>query len=222
MMGQDFTFHVRGIEDAIIAALQERVGGPTGYAKTIVPYAGELDAEELRKESRGALSKLVSRVPLFLVAYMDGRDEDMAGDPWMSDEPREVMHRCTFVVICCAPDARGARPGQTASAAGVGAYRMVADAQTALYGRQFVQKVDDEDVVLNSDRLIPARQPQNVVPLMRMNEVTAFAVYFDTSFVYTTLNRQPEATAIEEVVFSIDPLNPESGPGGLPGVHFEQ
>lgn len=220
-MGQGFDFYVKGIEDAVIAALEEVSGGAAGYARTIIPYRGELDDAEITRESRAALSKIVSRLPMFLIAYADGEDDPAAGYPWMFGEPREIVHRCTFVVVACAPDARGDLQGRTQASAGVGAYRMVADAQRALLGRQFERESGGAagPVVLNCDPLRPSRPP-SVRAILRLNEMTAMAVYFDTSFVYDTSEWGGPPAPVEAINFGIDPAGGAAAERPLaPGVH---
>ncbi|MBX6772695.1 MAG: DUF1834 family protein [Chloroflexi bacterium] len=209
-MSYGFDFYVKGIEDGMVAALAARAGS---YVTAVLPYRGELDAEEVGREHLKALSRIVNQLPLYLVSYADGEDElDGGRAPLWPDQPRELIHRCSFVVVACALDARGER--------GVGTYRMIADAHAALIGRQFLALVGGEPVPLNLDPLRPS-EPPTVRTLMRRNEMTAHAIYFDTQFAHSAaadLTGPP--VEIHDIQIVVDALGPLGGRAVRePGVH---
>jgi len=221
MSGREFEFYVKHIEDAMTGALVAVSGGAqNGYAKGSKPYDGELDDEELNKESRTALSRLVNRLPLFFASYAGGRDETADGAPWLFGEPREMRHRAIFTVLVCAVDSRGGRANQTAATQGVGAYRMISDAQQALFGRQFKVNVEGDAVIINDDPFQPTERGDNVRFVARRHELVVYAVHFQTSFVYLTSDWRDAAREIEAINFGLDPTNSPAGAGGLPGVNF--
>jgi hypothetical protein len=223
MTARKFDFYVKQIEDAMTSALVAVSGGPVnGYAKGSKPYDGELDDEELGKESKTALSRLVSRLPLFFASYAGGRDEGADDSSWLFGEPREVRHLAVFTVLVCAVDSRGDRANQTQATQGIGAYRMISDAQQALFGRQFEVVVEEESVIINYDPFQPIERGDNVRFVARRNELVVYAIHFQTSFVYTTFDWRDAATQIELIKFGVDPANAPSGRGGNPGVHFTE
>lgn len=216
-----FEYYVKRIEDEMIAALLEKVGGDEGYTQNVIVYRGELDSDELKKESKQALTRIVSKLPMFLITYADGEDEIDPQYPWIAGEPRTIKQYCTFSVICCAGDARGERAGQSAKTAGVGVYRMIQDAQEALMGRKFIVVENDMKIPLNLSPLGPS-QPPNPEYVVRMDELTVYAVHFDTFFKYQSTDWQGVTTEVETMTFDLDPLNPESAATGeKPGVNVQ-
>jgi uncharacterized protein DUF1834 len=209
-----FTFDqiIGGIEDGIKAALAAAVGVKVenGYAKTIESYAGELDADTLKR----ALGELTPRMPLFLVAYGDGDDSlDPPTQAALRGEPRHFRHDCTFTVICCSDDARGDRARRRGTGNSAGVYKMISDARTTVGGVQFAGTYGDETWILNSE---PMRFAGNQY-LARLPELTAYAVHFDTWFRYSEPDRTEPGQLVEEVVFEVENTF-EKGDSNLPGV----
>ena len=215
-----FEFHVKQIEAAMAAALVVASGGAEGYAPDSRPYGGELDDEEIEGESRPALSQLVGSLPIFFAAYAGGADEEASDHPWMFGGPREMVHRCTFTVLCCASDARGERAGQTEATQGVGVYDMIGVAQRALFGRQFEVVEEGEKIILNDDPFTPIRRGDNVRFVVRRNDLVVFAVHFFTSFTYVTTDWRAPAVSIDQFNLTVDSRNTQGAAGGLPGVHY--
>ncbi|HEV2761529.1 MAG TPA: phage protein Gp37 [Pyrinomonadaceae bacterium] len=215
-----FDYYVKEIESAMAAALVAASGGAGGYAPKSRPYEGELDDEEIGKESRPALSKLLSALPIFFATYAGGADVPASNHPWLFGEPREMVHHCTFTALCCAPDARGEREGQTESTQGVGVYRMIAVAQSALLGRQFEVVEGQETVVLNDDPFAPITRGDNVRFVVRRNNLTVFAVHFITSFTHWTTDWRTAGVNIEQFNLKVESRNSHGAAGGLPGVQF--
>ena len=218
---KDFEFYVKAIESAMAAALVAVSGGPQGYAPKSRPYEGELDDEEIGKEARPTLKHLLPLLPIFFATYAGGADEPASGHPWLDGEPRAMIHRCTFTVLCCASDARGEREGQTAATQGVGIYRMIGAAQRALLGRQFKVVEGQETILLNEDPFTPIDRGDNVRFVVRRNNLTVFAVHFATSFTHVTTDWREPGTPTERVDIDINTLNGPGGPGGLPGVQSD-
>ena len=190
-----FSFHVGGIEDAIVAALTAYC---EGYKPDVATYGGELDAKNLRE----ALSQLQSRFPLFLVSYGDG--EDILRSPLGPEvgAPREYLHKCSFTVICASDNARGEQERRRGALADVGVYDMIEDAQTALWRMQFVAAMEGgEKIILNPDPLDPA----GVEYIAHLPELTAYAVHFETGFIYATPDRREAGSMVQEIAIRIFP-----------------
>jgi phage gp37-like protein len=199
----DFQFYVNGIEDAVVAALQAKVGE---YAGDISLYSGELDEAP---KLRDALAALANRFPLFLVTYTEGkstRETQIApgqGAPW------SVRHDCTFLVIVADDDARGEDKRRR------GAYNMASEVLAALESRQFVYVTEEnEKIVLTPGEFISS----GIEHIASYPDVTAYAVPFQTYFKYLTPDRRPQAQAIDSIVFEFNPLNQHRDAPGAPGV----
>lgn len=224
-MNRGFAYFVGRLEERMVAALVAASGGAQGYAAGSKPYDGELDDEELERESRSALSKLVGKTPLFFAAYAGGQDAEASAYPWIGGESRAMVHTGTFTVLCCAADSRGERKRQTVVSQGIGVYRMIQDAQNALTGRQFEivepgeAGAEDEKVILNDTPFLPVGRGDNVRYVLRTNELVVFAVHFETSFTWWTQDFSAAPQQVEAINFSVEPAGGPAGPGGRPGVH---
>lgn len=208
MIERDIDFFISGIEDGMVAALDAVAGE---YAGDIAPYGGEF---ENPKELQDALAALSPRFPLFLVGYGVGDDfEETATSP-EPGSPVWVRHECNFVVMAASDDARGEHEQRQ------GVYKMLADARKALSHRQIAKVIEGETeeetetIILNPGEFIPQRNEF----IAHFENVTAYAVPFKTYFRYLTPDRRALATEINQIVFTIDPLNNPRGKGGLPGV----
>ena len=202
-----FSFHVGGIEDAIVAALKAYCAG---YKPDVSTYGGELDAKNLRE----ALSQLQSRFPLFLVSYGDGYDILLSPLGPEVGAPREYLHKCSFTVICASDNARGEQERRRGATGDVGVYDMIEDAQTALWRMQFVAVLgESEKVILNPDPLDPA----GVEYIAHLPELTAYAVHFETGFIYATPDRREPGSQVQEIEVEIFPSSRGTNPA-LPGV----
>lgn len=215
-MERDFNFYTGGIESGIVQVL-----GGTEYAGDAEAYRDELDEEELGQESGRALTRLAGRTPLFLASYVDGDFSEPEGHPWFPGAKRLVRHDATFVVLACGPDWPGALPEQTATTAGIGVRRMISDAIKLVVGRTFKTHDPDadEEVFLNLSPLTLSGG-RNPTLVLRRDEVTVYALYLDTWFVFeVTPPEEDEPVLVQSINFAISPLNGAGGPGGLPGVH---
>ncbi len=213
-MNPDFNFFVTGIEDGMMAVLN--AASPDTPSAT--PYRGELDVEELGRESKAALRELVSRLPLYLVSYVDGYNRSDVDDLWQPGEARTFEHNCTFAVVCCASDWRGSEQAE-------GVSRMISVALTSLSGRMFKQEVardgETEIVDLNLTPLAPSPENPNPAFIVRLDELTVYAVYFDTFFKYTVTPPPLDETIIDTINFNIELRNRRSANEGMPGVQID-
>jgi len=195
-----FDFFLGGIEDGIIGALTQATAvAHGGYAKTIAPYSGQMDSEMLRK----ALSDLLPSMPMFLIAYADGKDVESPALARLPNSLRVFKHECTFTVIAVSDDARGEtqRRRGTTNAAQPGVYKMVADVHATLDCIQF-KKTDPATslpVLLTLDPL----QPAGLEYLARLPDLTAYAVHYDTYFKYVVEPPAP-GPLVQELIFEVD------------------
>ena len=204
MIEPDIDYFISGIEDGMVAALDEVAGD---YAGDIAPYGGEF---ENPKELQDALAALSPRFPLFLVGYGVGEDfEETATSP-EPGSPVWVRHECNFVVMAASDDARGEHEQRQ------GVYKMLADARKALSHRQLAVVVEGgtKPIILNPGEFIPQRNEF----IAHFENVTAYAVPFKTYFKYLTPDRRSASQEINNIVFTIDPTNSKRGKGELPGV----
>ncbi|HEX8747393.1 MAG TPA: hypothetical protein VF717_09340 [Pyrinomonadaceae bacterium] len=213
-----FDYHVRGIEDGIITAIKAQSGVAS---EAVRPYKGELDQEELKKESKSALKSLISRLPFYLIAYAAGYDTSDGSGPIFPGDEIVRVHRCTFTVLCCGSDWRGE------AAEKIGVAKMIATAQAAVVGRQFVKTEEIEgggveEVILNLDVMTVSEDPPNPEYVVRLPELTAYAVHFDTMFKYLAADVVPDVPIeIEQINFSLGVRNAPHPETDAPGVHAE-
>src|SRR5205085_2393744 len=212
-----FSFHVGGIEDSMVKALKDYC---TDYKPDIGTYGGELDAKNLRE----ALSQLESRFPLFLVSYGEGKNVLRSPLGPEIDAPREYKHDCSFAVICCHDNARGEQARRRGDGREIGVWDMIEDALTALSRKRFVATVGDEKIVLNQEPLNPASDPESRAPdieyIAHLPELTAYAVHFDTWFIWATPDRREDGTSVQEIEIEIFPSSGRTN-HDRPGVVIE-
>lgn len=211
-MNLGFDQIIGGIEDGIIAALQETVGvaASDGYVKTVTSYGGEMESAEVIE----ALGALTPRLPAMFVAYGSGEDKlDPATQPAAAGEPRHFRHDCGFTVICCDNNARGEKQRRRGAPGAVGLYRMMADVKATIGGLQFKATLGDESKILNPE---PMRWA-GVDHIARLKDLAAYAVHFGTWFRYSETDRTQPGQLVQEVVITIDNTF-EKGESNLPGV----
>ncbi len=204
-MEHGFDFFVAGIEDGMIAALKPAMP----YVKEWGTYGGELDTEQLRR----ALGELTPRMPLVLVSYEDGEDVESPATAPLPGEPRVFKHDCGFAVIVVSGDARGDLARRRGKGQDIGAYKMIADAKSALDCLQFKVVDGDETVLLNPEPLKPA----GVDYIARLPQLTAYAIHYDTYFKYLTPDRTTTGPLVQELIFEVENTYPKDG-SNLPGV----
>jgi len=202
----DFNFYVSGIEKAVVAKLK----ADCEYAREIRTYSGDLDAEDVRD----ALEQLSPQFPLFLVSYTDGKNIDRGGIAPGIAAPRELQHNCTFAVLACDNNSRGEEERRHGVAGEIGVYRMVSDAVTSLSRMQFSMSVEGESYLLNPEPF----NPSDVTRVAQLPEHTAYAVYFDTHFIYRTPDRRSPGQQVSEIVIDIYPNGEASNEAQRPGV----
>jgi phage gp37-like protein len=212
-----FSFHVGGIEDGIVATLKEYCAA---YKPDVATYSGELDAKNLRE----ALSRLSPRFPLYLASYGQGKNTLRSKLGPEIDAPHEVRHDCNFTVICCHDNARGETERRRGDGLEIGVWEMIEDALAALSRKRFVAVVEGEKIVLNHEPLNPWSHPENNLPdveyMIQQPDLTAYAVHFDTYFVWVTPDRREEESLVKEIKIEVFP-----GSGGRnldrPGVTLD-
>lgn len=198
-MRLDFAFYVGGLEQSIINLLKDgdadlQQPGMLGV-KEFSTYSGELNREDLI----AALKSLAPRFPLVLVSYGSGKDRRKAATGLIDKEPIEIEHTCGFVVIVASNDMRGRQQQKTS------AFQMVGEARQLLGGVQFetiikgAGGVPDEDVLLNHSPLIPAA----VETIVRLPDMTAYAVHFETMFHEWLPDRRVAVSLVEEVLLDV-------------------
>ena len=210
----EWDFYVGGLEDGIIQLLEQELGrtnNSAGYAKTVMAYGGELDAETLRR----ALAELAPRLPCFLIAYTDGEDAMMPATPGVFGAPRIWQHDCTFSVMCCVDDARGDKARRRGAAGNsVGLNKMIGDTRRLLAGRKFQAEFAGETVLLNLEPLRPA----GVEYIARLPNLTAYSCHFDTYFKWCETDRRNAGTPVSEVIFTVQQAPGSRQAPNLPGV----
>ncbi len=209
-MNRDFDTNVAGIEDAIVEALIETVGGSGGYAKAVETYSGELDGETIRDY----LGELKARFPLFLVCYTDGEDVKSPAIAPVFGQPRIFRHKCTFTTFVASDDARGEKVRRR----GVGGvYRMISDVRKALAGRFFRSKVEGDKDLFNVEPMTPT----GVEFVARMPEMALYAVHHETEFEWIEPDRREPGKPVTELIIDVQSTRGVGKPGGLPGVQVE-
>lgn len=206
----DFDFHVGGIEDRIIEILQAGMPG----VKNFFSYSGELDSENLKK----AISSLIAKFPLVLVSYTDGEDKRLA-TPRVKNAPFHLRHDCSFAVMCATNDARGEKARRRGLPTGaqpqLGCYQMLSKVRTLLSGVWLDGTDENNEIVpLIHEPLLPVANEF----LARMKNLTAYAVIFQTSFNYETLDRRAAGTAVSNLDISVGKQNSIVLPPDAPGV----
>lgn len=218
-MNDSFDFYVTGIEEGMTAVLATAFAGELGYASAVRPYRGELDLEELGRESKAALSDLVSHLPLYLVSYVDGASRPDTDDLLLPGEAVTFEHDATFTVVCCAGGWRG-------DDGAVGVSKMVGDALSVLSGRMFTATVEGEEgeevVSLNLTPLKPSPESPNPAFIVRLHELTVYAVYFDAMFKFTVTPAADAPVVIDTINFNIDLRNRRGNREGMPGVQVHE
>jgi phage gp37-like protein len=207
---KDFEFYVGGIEDTIIDILREGMPG----VKNFFTYSGELDSDSVKK----AISSLIPKFPLVLVAYTDGEDKRLPATPRVKGAPFHFRHDCSFAVICATNDARGDKARRrglpTAGKEKLGCYQMMAKVRSLLSGLWLETVVENETVPLTHDPLLPVANDF----MARLPNMTAYAVIFDTSFNYQTLDRRGEGTPVSNLDIDLSNQDSRVLPNDAPGV----
>lgn len=208
---QNFAFFVGGIEDATIAVLNTAVGE---YAGDIDLYSGELDDP---KKLREALDELSPRYPLFLATYIEGlntwetQTAPGVGSPW------SVRHDCKLMVLVIDKDPRGETERRRGASAGTrGAYGMASDVLEALENRQLRYVTESDEKILLTHGVLVSTGIEHIISY---EDVTAYAVTFETYFKYLTPDRREPAQEIDSIIFDFNPLNNHRDTVGAPGVN---
>lgn len=208
----DFEFHIGGIEDKAIEILTAGMPG----VKNFFSYSGELDRDNVKK----AISSLTTKFPLVLVSYTDGEDKRIPATARAKGAPLHFRHDCSFAVICATSDARGEKARRrglpTATQPKLGCYQMMSQVRTLL-GGLWLETIDadsNETIPLTHEPLIPIANEF----IARLPNLTAYAVIFDTSFNYETLDRRAAGTPINNLTLNVEKQNSSSLPTAAAGV----
>ncbi len=210
-MAQDFEFFVGGIEDAILQLLENELK-PLGV-KEFATYSGELDSENLRQ----AIGALSPRFPLVMVSYAQGIDTQMPITSPVLGKPIHFRHDCNFIVVCASADARGdlaQRRGKLVGNKKIGCYKMLSKVRELLTGIRFKTSVEDEDVLLTYQPLMP----EATEFIARLPQITAYAVPFKTYFKWSSIDRGVSGTAVSELILGVDKNETKILPDERPGV----
>lgn len=201
---KDFDFYVGGIEDAMLQSLEAEMR-ELGV-KTFATYSGELsDPDNLKK----ALSALVPKFPLVMVAYTDGKDVQLPATFSAFGAAQIYQHECSFAVICASNDSRGEKARRRGvGARKIGTYQMLAKVREILsnlqiYANLQIENQPDESVLLTLKPLTPSATEF----IARIPEVTAYAEIFDTYFKWETRDRREAGTAVSQVIIQVERTN---------------
>ena len=233
-MVNDFNFYVGGIEDAMLALLEEELR-PLGV-KTFATYSGELDSDNLKK----AISALSPKFPLVMVSYTDGKDVQLPRTAAVLGKSRTFQHECSFAVICAAADSRGdlaRRRGAPVGSKKIGVYQMLSAAREILTDMRLKVRVESsppDTSNLSDSTPLPGGDPaaptapeillthQPLLPsgtefIARIPDVTAYAQIFDTYFKYQSLDRSDHGIPVTEFILTVESLNDTALPAQKPG-----
>lgn len=205
-MAADFEFYAGGVEDGIIEILEPVMKSPPLSVRRLTTYSGELDTANLQK----ALASGPSTWPAVLVSYADGEDSLFARTSPVLGRPRVYRHECSFVVICADNNPLGERARRRSKV-----YSMIAAVRRELTDRRLKTIVDDDEVLLTTEPLTPVANEY----VMRMPNITAYAVVFQTAFNWESEDRIEEGIPVTDVLVGTESLNEETETtGNLPGV----
>lgn len=214
---QDFDFYVGGIEDRILEVLKAGMPG----VKNFVSYSGELDGESLKK----AISSLIPKFPLVLVSYTNGVDRRVPATARTKDAPLHFTHYCNFAVMCATNDARGERARRrglkTGGAPKIGCYQMLSKVRELLGGVWLDTTQDEDDLIVPLARLPLTTEPLIPVAnefIVRLKNLTAYAVIFETSFNFQTPDRRTSGTPVNNLAVEVSKQNSSALPPKAAGV----
>lgn len=214
MADQDFEFYAGGIEDGIITALKNTM--TTMGVKTFATYSGDMDTENLKKQ----LASFTAAFPRVMVSYATGVDIPDPPTPRVGGRPTQLRHECNFAVIVATNDARGETARRRGAPNTLGAYAMIAKVRETLSGltiRKVVNEGEEneETVTLTISPLMPMSNQY----IMRIPNVTAYAIIFGTYWRWKTVDRTTEGLPVSELVLDVQSMNSlVENPGNLPGV----
>lgn len=179
-------------------------------------YSGDLEAENLKKE----LASYAKSFPRVLVSYTDGVDTQDAKTARVLGNPIHFRHDCWFAVIVASNDARSdkvRRRGLSNNA--LGTYAMIAKVREILTGLMIRKQVSGNFVPLTHEPLIAMSNEY----VMRIPNITAYAVIFRTFFRWSSPDRTAAGIAINTLDLTVTGTNNHGGnigDGKEPGVHF--
>lgn len=208
----NFAQHIIGIENGILTALKADMTGVNSFGT----YSGDLDSENLKRQ----IASFAKDFPRVLVSYTNGRDMQDPKTSIVIGRPIHFRHDCTFAVIVAANDARSdqvRRRGLTGPSGTLGTYEMIAKVREKLTGLMFRVQVGDEWVSLTNQPLLPVANEY----VLRIPNVTAYAVMFRTYFRWVSTDRTVAGIPVEDVTIDVESLmEHETSPPGKPGVEM--
>jgi phage gp37-like protein len=214
MAAKDFDFYAGGIEDGIIEILRPAMTPQPLGVRNLTTYSGELDPDNLKK----AIASMPSVFPMVMVSYADGEDSLFAKSSPVLGRPRVYRHECTFVVICADNNPQGERNRRRSKV-----YSMIAAVRRELTDRRLKklvgEDVETEEVLLTTEPFEPIANDY----IMRMPDITAYAVVFKTAFNWESEDRTGDGIPVTDILVGAESLNEETeNAGNLPGVHVSQ
>jgi hypothetical protein len=204
----DFSFYAGGIEDGILEILEAPMRAIG--VKSFGTYSGELDDEKKLQE---AISTQVLKAPWLLVAYAGGESFNDAPTAKVAGKSRKHIHHCTFSLVVADDNPQGEKARRRNKV-----YPMISVVWDKLIGVRLIKQVEEVQYQLNVD---PFDEPD--VLRIKVPNVTAFAVVFDTEFRWSSPVPTTTEVAVEDVIVGVNSLNDAGGPLaiGAPGVHTE-
>jgi hypothetical protein len=209
----DFDFYAGGIEDAIIAILSQAMKAAPLNVRELTTYSGELDPDNLKK----AIASRATMFPLVMISYADGEDTRLPATSSVLGKPLHYRHDCSYAVICADNNPMGERTRRRSKV-----YGMIAKVRKELTGRRLTTVVgegeDAETIQLTHEVLEPVANEY----IMRLPDITAYAVIFKTFFNWSSPDRTQAGTPVSELVLGVGSNNSLGQPGSnLPGTTFE-
>lgn len=208
---QDFEFYIGGIEDGILAALDAPMTAIG--VQTLAPYSGDLEAADLKK----ALASFATSFPRVMVSYTDGVDSIDPGVSAVLGRSVHYRHDATFAVIVASNDARSETARRRGVAGSqVGAYGMIAKVREVLTGLMLSRSVSGVIYPLTHTPL----KLLSVEYIMRLQDISAYAIIMETYFHWKSPNRQAGGTAVSQLILGVDESlkDADSQIPNLPGV----
>jgi hypothetical protein len=207
-----FEFTVGALEDGVVAALGAAMlkgQAPSGYVSEIATYSGEMATEKLIR----ALAEQPRRFPLIFVNYAEGEDVVDPKTAPVLGQPRIYRHDCLLAIACLSNDARGETARRRGTAGARGAYHIVSEVRDTLAGLVIKVQDGDETILINREPLRCA----GVENIVRLPELTAYVVYFETYLRFVEKDRSEQGTLVQELVIDVSNTF-EKGDSNLPGV----
>jgi len=207
----DFEFYAGGIEDGIIEILTATMKPDPLKVREVTTYSGELDDPEMVEE---AIAAEMRQFPLVMVGYGSGEDVRSPVTAPVLGRSLHYRHECTYIVVCADDNPRGERARRRSKV-----YAMLAKVREELTGRRLKTVIEDEEYLLTCDVF----EPMSNEFIVRLPNITAYAVIFKTAFKWSSPDRTLPGTAVDELVLGVESNNSGvvQNPHNVPGVSYE-